>query len=307
MEVETTHIQNEKPKFAAHAGRGSPLWCRWRRLRAVHPRAQDALAEYSRPFGKSDPHRRCVVRSLPAIPRERQVMNSSPLSFVRQSIESVYQAAQQRLCRWAKPDDHDPVLNAAMDLTCTKSELPLENMLLRQQLIVLKRQAKRPALTWRDRTLFVLLANRWRTWKQALVIVQPETVLRWHRDLFRWVWRRKSRLQRRGKPQWAIFLRNHAREIWACDFLQTDDVLFRTPFIFVIIELGSRRLVHFGVTRNPTGAWVAQRLREATPCSQGPRYLIRDNDRKYGRLFARIDSGTSIEVLRTPTERRRQT
>jgi len=112
-------------------------------------------------------------------------MSSSPLSFVRQSIESVYQAAQQRLCRWAKPDDHDPVLNAAMDLTRTKSELLLENMLLRQQLIVLKRQAKRPTLTWRDRTLFVLLASRLRTWKQALVLVQPETVLRWHRDLLR--------------------------------------------------------------------------------------------------------------------------
>ena len=114
-------------------------------------------------------------------------MNSSPLSFVRQSIESVYQAAKQRLRRRAKPDNHDPVLNAAMDLTRVKSELLLENMLLRQQLIVLKRQAERPTLTWRDRTLFVFLANRLRTWKQALVIVQPETVLRWHRNLFRWV------------------------------------------------------------------------------------------------------------------------
>jgi putative transposase len=283
-------------------------------------------------------------------------MNSSPLSFVRQSIEYVYQAAKQRLRRWTKPDNHDPVLNAAMDLTRTKSELLLENMLLRQQLIVLKRQAKRPALTWRDRTLFVLLASRLRTWKQALVIVQPETVLRWHRDLFRSVWRRKSRPRRRGKPPltgdivslikriakenrswgaerirgellklgiqvskstvqkyiykvrklgtpkqtWATFLRNHAREIWACDILQTYDLFFRTLFVFVIIELGSRRLVHFGVTRNPSDAWVAQRLREATPFSQGPRYLLRDNDRKYGRLFARVASGTGIEVLRTP-------
>jgi len=64
-----------------------------------------------------------------------------------------------------------------MDLTRTKSELLLENMLLRQPLIVLKRQAKRPALTWRDRTLFVLLASRLRTWKQTLVIVRPETVV----------------------------------------------------------------------------------------------------------------------------------
>ena len=68
----------------------------------------------------------------------------------------------------------------------------------------------------------------------------------------------------------------------------------------MIIELDSRQLVHFGVTRNPTNAWVAQRLREATPFSQGPRYLIRDNDRKYGKLFSRLASGTGIEVLRTP-------
>jgi hypothetical protein len=65
-----------------------------------------------------------------------------------------------------------------MDLTRIKSELLLENMRLRQQLIVLKRQAKRPTLTWRDRILFVLLASRLRTWKQALTIVQSETVLR---------------------------------------------------------------------------------------------------------------------------------
>ena len=283
-------------------------------------------------------------------------MNSSPLSIVRQSIESICQVAKQRLRRWTKPYNHDPVLNAAMDLTRTKSELLLENMLLRQQLIVLKRQAKRPTLTWRDRTLFVLLASRLRTWKQALVIVQPETVLRWHRDLFRWIWKRKSRPRRRGKPPltddivslikqmakenrswgaerirgellklgvqvskstvqkhiyevrklgtpkqtWATFLRNHASEIWSCDFLQTYDLFFRTLFVFVIIELDSRRLVHFGVTSNPTDAWVAQRLREATPFSEGPRYLIRDNDRKYGKLFSRVASGTGIEVLRTP-------
>jgi putative transposase len=189
------------------------------------------------------------------------------------------------------------------------------------------------------------------------VIVQPETVLRWHRELFRWVWRRRSRPgRRRGKPPlagdilslirqmakenrtwgaerirgellklelrvsnstiqnyinevrkpgsprqtWATFLRNHAKEIWACGFLQTYDLFFRTVFVFVIIELGSRRLIHYGVTRNPTDPWVAQQLREATPFGEAPRYLIRDNDRKYGRLFARVASGTGIEVLRTP-------
>ena len=263
-------------------------------------------------------------------------MYFSPFAFVRQSIDSLCQAARQRLRRWTKPDNHALSLNAALDLTRSKSELLLENMLLRQQLIVLKRQVKRPALTWRDRTLFVLLASKLPTWKEALVIVQPETVLRWHRELFRWVWRRKSRPRKRGRPPlsgdivdlikqmaqenlswgaerirgelmklgllvskstiqkyiynvrkpgsprqtWATFLRNHASEIWGCDFLQTYDLFFRTLFVFVIIELDSRRLVHYGVTRNPNDAWVAQQLREATPTAQGPRYLLRDNDRK---------------------------
>jgi hypothetical protein len=72
-----------------------------------------------------------------------------------------------------------------MDLTRSKPELVLENLLLRQQLIALNHKVKRPALIWRDRTLFVLLASRLPTWKQALVIVQPATLLRWHRELFR--------------------------------------------------------------------------------------------------------------------------
>jgi hypothetical protein len=95
-------------------------------------------------------------------------------------------------------------------------------------------------------------------------------------------------------------MRNLATEIGACDSLQTCDVFVRTVFVFVIIELGSQRLVHYSVTRNPTDAWVAQQLREATPSGGGPRYLIRDSDDRYGRLFTRVASGTGIDVLRTP-------
>ena len=71
-------------------------------------------------------------------------------------------------------------------------------------------------------------------------------------------------------------------------------------FVFIIIELGSRRVVHFGVTRNPTDSWVAQQLREATPFGEGPRFLIRDNDRKYGASFNRVAAGIGIEMLKTP-------
>jgi putative transposase len=95
-----------------------------------------------------------------------------------------------------------------------------------------------------------------------------------------------------------MFLRNHATQIWACDFLQTYDIFFRTVFVYVIIELGSRRVVHFRVTRNPTDRWIAQQLREATPFVEKPRFLIRDNDCKYGPSFRRAAKG--IEVLKTP-------
>ncbi len=79
------------------------------------------------------------------------------------------------------------------DAARSKSELIAENAFLRQQVLVLRRSVKRPLPTSRDRFLLVLLASKVRAWKQALQFVQPDTLLRWHRDLFRWVWRRKAK------------------------------------------------------------------------------------------------------------------
>src|SRR5207302_5371127 len=84
------------------------------------------------------------------------------------------------------------------DLARSKSELVAENALLRQQLLILRRQVKRPACTKTDRMLLLLLARVVRTWKHALLIVQPETLLRWHRQGFRLFWKYKSRA---GSPQ----------------------------------------------------------------------------------------------------------
>ena len=79
------------------------------------------------------------------------------------------------------------------DLARSKSELVAENALLRQPLIILRRQVKRPACTQTDRMILVLLARASRAWKQALFIVQPETLLHWHRQGFRLYWRYTSR------------------------------------------------------------------------------------------------------------------
>jgi putative transposase len=72
--------------------------------------------------------------------------------------------------------------------------------------------------------------------------------------------------------------------------------------MFVIIELESRRVVHVNVTRHPTDAWVVQQLREVTPFGEGPRFLIRDNDKKYGGQFQHVVDGADIEILKTPVE-----
>ena len=111
---------------------------------------------------------------------------------------------------------------------------------------------------------------------------------------------RRVRPPRPAGQTWATFLRTHGREIWACDFLQLTDLFFRPVFAFFIVELGSRRVVHVGVTRAPTDDWAAQQLREATAEGVGPRFLMHDHDAKYGPTIARVAAASGIEVIRTP-------
>lgn len=242
---------------------------------------------------------------------------------------------------------------AFSDLKRSRMDLIIENAILRQQLIVLKRQGKRPQLTQGDRLHLIFLSRLTKFWQQALHIVQPDTLLRWHRDLFRRYWRRKSKSKQR-KPRispeniqlikqlsrenwlwgaerirgellklgiriskrtiqkfmaiarkktgqtWKTFLKNQSRHIWACDFTVVHDLLFRPLYIFVIIELQSRRIVHTAITRVPTDKWTAQQLREATPWGAGPKYLIRDRDKKFGAHFAAV--AHNIKILKTPVQ-----
>ena len=111
------------------------------------------------------------------------------LQFSRHCLDILH----PRFLRWTKPLTSSLPLATLADLGRSKSALIAENALLRQQLITLHRQVKQPACTQVDRTLLVLLARLVRNWKQALLIVQPDTLLRWHRELFRLVWKRRSK------------------------------------------------------------------------------------------------------------------
>src|SRR5207237_2081786 len=89
------------------------------------------------------------------------------------------------------------------------------------------------------------------------------------------------------------------RSVRATRFLVTY-LFLRSLFAFFIVGLQSRKVIHVGVTRAPTDAWVAQQLREATPYGQAPKYLIRDNDSKFGSCFARVATTSAIKVLKPP-------
>lgn len=255
---------------------------------------------------------------------------------------------KERIKYWIKPATSVLIIGILLDLTRNRTDLVVENALLRQQLIVLKRQIKRPLLTNPDRFRLVFLSHFTKFWKQALHIVQRDTLLRWHRELFQFYWRRKSQ----GKPKitpetialiqemvkenrlwgaerirdellklgievskrtvqrympkekktgtssqiWATFLKNQASGIWACDFTVVYDWLFRQWYVFVVMELKTRRIVHMGVTKYPTDKWTAQQLREATPWGKGPKYLIRDriHDDKHLRRVVTDTRHTSI-------------
>lgn len=233
-----------------------------------------------------------------------------------------------------------PLLAAALAflgaLAKPRVTLALENAAVRKQLAVYQRSTKRPALQPGDRLFWVVLRRLWPNWHRPLVLVKPATVLGWHRQGFRALWRWKSRPGRpripqrhiafirrmsaehpewgedriaeeltakcgihhsgstirrymvphlprpRGGQTWRTFVRNHAAELWACDFLTQHTATFTVAYVFVVMEIASRRIVHTNVTTAPTLAWVKQQLREATAWGTSPRFLVHDNDGIYG-------------------------
>jgi hypothetical protein len=115
------------------------------------------------------------------------------LTLIKRLTDFCIQPLHHRFVAWTKPGTTSLMLGMLTDLARSKTELVAENALLRQQLIILRRQVKRPICAKTDRMLLVLLARMVRTWKQALFIVQPETLLRWHRQGFKLSWKYKSR------------------------------------------------------------------------------------------------------------------
>ena len=93
------------------------------------------------------------------------------------------------------------LLLRAITMVCRgHHDLVLENLALRHQLRTLKPRVKRPHFRTRDRMFWVVLASAWRQWRSALVLVHPETVVRWHRTWVRRRWAQRSGRNRAGRP-----------------------------------------------------------------------------------------------------------
>src|SRR6266851_864372 len=84
-------------------------------------------------------------------------------------------------------------IGALIRLFRSRGNLVLENLVPRQQLAVLKRRHRRPSIGLFDKLFWVVVRRFWSGWKQALIVVTPETVVRWHRNGFRMYWRLISR------------------------------------------------------------------------------------------------------------------
>ncbi len=238
------------------------------------------------------------------------------------------------------------LLGFLRSLFMNRQALVLENLALRQQLATYKRTCKRPRLWTFDRAFWVGLSKLWGKWSTAVVIVKPETVIRWHRQGFKLYWRWISRPRRAGRPtiprehiafitqisrdnpswgedkideelrvklgvchststirkymtrrgpsgegqNWRTFIENHSHELFACDFMTQYTALFTTVYVFVVMEISTRRIVHCNVTTNPTLQWVKLQIRDIAAFDRKPRFLLHDNDRLFGQ-YGRCKDG----------------
>ena len=92
-----------------------------------------------------------------------------------------------------------------------RRDIALEILALRQQLAVFKRKHPRPSLSPIDRLFWTILRRLWSAWAEALIIVKPETVVRWHRAGFRLYWRWRSRTG--GRPKITVEIRAMIRRL----------------------------------------------------------------------------------------------
>ena len=78
-------------------------------------------------------------------------------------------------------------------------------------------------------------------------------------------------------------MKNQAKSMWSCDFFVQHTVGFRVLYVFIVMEIASRKVIHLHVTDHPTLEWTKQQIRNAC-FEEQPKFMLHDNDGKYGQL-----------------------
>jgi transposase InsO family protein len=165
----------------------------------------------------------------------------------------------------------------------------------------LKSRPGRPPLPLEARQLIRRLAVENPSWGEERIAaelllklglrVSPRTIAKY---MPRWIG------TPRGDQRWATFVRNHARAIVATDLCTVVTARFQVLYVLVVMEVGSRRILHANVTAHPTSAWVAQQLRHAIPDDHAYRFLLHDRDAVFSADADRTAKAMGLRVLRSP-------
>jgi putative transposase len=167
------------------------------------------------------------------------------------------------------------------------------------------RRIGRPRIPKDLRQLILTVARDNPTWGQARIAaelrlklgiqVSPRTVQKYLLED-----PKGGRRQRVPSQRWMTFVRNHAQGMLACDFFVSVTVRFHILYVFVVMEIGSRRLVHFNVTSHPTAAWTLQQFREVLDNAQDYRFVIHDRDKIYCQDLDLAVRAMGVRILKTP-------
>jgi putative transposase len=114
---------------------------------------------------------------------------------------------------------------------------------------------------------------------------------------------------RRGQmtQSWATFLRNHAGAVLACDFFVVVTATFQRVYVFVILDIATRRVLHWNVTAHPTAEWTIQQFRDGLPLDGASRLLVHDRDGIFAPAVDEALRSMSLRVLKTRSARHKRT
>jgi putative transposase len=125
------------------------------------------------------------------------------------------------------------------------------------------------------------------------IAVSPRTVRRYMRR----PWPARPRA---ASQSWSTFVRNHASETVACDLFVAVTATFRLVYVFLILEIDTRRILHWNTTEHPTAEWTTQQFRSCLTGEEPCRFVIHDRDAIFSPAMDDVLRSTNLRVLKTP-------